>query len=359
MKIGICGYFSYRKADFGGQAVKTKNYKKELIKHYGEQSVITIDTDCFSRHLIKNMWHFICMYYQVDILLFMPTTKILKLLAPVIAFLSFSRRMSVVYIVIGGWLPDYISHNKYLLRYLRKYAEIQVETIEMKVRLEEYGLKNVTVVPNFSTKKSLLDYEDNQIRSMSPPPYRFCTFSRVKKEKGIKDAILAVKSINEKYGKTICWLDVYGQIDNEFINEFEQLKEKYADCFEYKGIIDGDQAICQLSGYYALLFPTYYQGEGFPGTLVEAFYAGIPVIATNWKYNSEIVEHLTTGFIYSLDDENGLLDCMTQLICDPKKREEMRAACLAESLKYKPEYVLQSLFSIIDEVEKSKNIYEC
>lgn len=52
-----------------------------------------------------------------------------------------------------------------------------------------------------------------------------------------------------------------------------------------------------LKNYDALLFPTYYEGEGFAGTIIDAFAAGLPVIASDWKYNSEIIKQGITGVI--------------------------------------------------------------
>jgi glycosyltransferase involved in cell wall biosynthesis len=45
-----------------------------------------------------------------------------------------------------------------------------------------------------------------------------------------------------------------------------------------------------LRDYFALLFPIYYIGEGFAGTAIDAFSAGVPVIASDWKYNSEVIK---------------------------------------------------------------------
>ncbi len=39
---------------------------------------------------------------------------------------------------------------------------------------------------------------------------------------------------------------------------------------------------------------------GFAGTLIDAMAAGVPVIASNWKYNPEIVIENVTGRIYPL-----------------------------------------------------------
>ena len=40
-------------------------------------------------------------------------------------------------------------------------------------------------------------------------PLPLCTFSRVMKEKGIEDAVYAVRTVNEHFGRTVYTLDIY------------------------------------------------------------------------------------------------------------------------------------------------------
>lgn len=51
------------------------------------------------------------------------------------------------------------------------------------------------------------------------------------------------------------------------------------------------------NSYFVLLFPTYYENEGFARTLIDAYSAEVPVIVTDRRYNSELVTD-KMGFIY-------------------------------------------------------------
>ena len=77
----------------------------------------------------------------------------------------------------------------------------------------------------------------------------------------------------------------------------EYYKERFAhlinqnkDFVEYKGVANYNQTVDVLKNYFALLFPTYFHGEGFAGCIIDAFFAGIPIIATDWLYNKDIVK---------------------------------------------------------------------
>lgn len=85
---------------------------------------------------------------------------------------------------------------------------------------------------------------------------------------------------------------------------------QYRDCnsIHYGGVISFDHTTEVLKDCYALLFPTCYEGEGFAGTLIDALAAGVPVIASEWRYNSEIVIPGTTGLLFKTHDVEELTD---------------------------------------------------
>lgn len=43
-KIGICGFFSFKEEDHGGQTVKTRELYYRLQKEYGDENVSVVDT---------------------------------------------------------------------------------------------------------------------------------------------------------------------------------------------------------------------------------------------------------------------------------------------------------------------------
>lgn len=140
-------------------------------------------------------------------------------------------------------------------------------------------------------------------------PLKLCTFSRVMREKGIEDAVNVVETVNRELGLTVFTLDIYGQVDSVQIEWFDELQSKFPSYIRYAGLVPFDKSVDVLKEYFALLFPTYYEGEGFAGTLIDAFSAGVPVIASDWKYNTEIVNE-NVGFIFPSGDEQAFADIL-------------------------------------------------
>lgn len=225
---------------------------------------------------------------------------------------------------------------------LNHFDYIYVETLHMKKLLEK-NLNNISVMPNFKPLKVLQedDFEYNENL-----PYRLCTFSRVMKEKGIEEAINAVIGINEKEHRHIYSLDIYGQIDMQYEENFKKIINQSPNYINYKGIVPYNETTQVLRNYKALLFPTYYKGEGFAGTLIDAYAAGIPVIASDWKYNSEIVKNEYNGFVFTSFSE------LMEILSDYEKNmpicDQMKINCINTANAYKPEIVMKELIYNIE-----------
>ena len=59
--------------------------------------------------------------------------------------------------------------------------------------------------------------------------------------------------------------------------------------------------------------------EGMPVSLIEAFYSGVPVVASRVAGNLDVVEHSLTGFLYDTNVEGA--EFVVQLLNNEKKRK--------------------------------------
>ncbi len=168
------------------------------------------------------------------------------------------------------------------------------------------------------------------------------------KEKGIEDAVRAVEEANRRLGKDIFNLDIYGQIDSNQTEWFEQLKNAFPDCIKYKGIAKPEESVGTIKSYFALLFPTYYEGEGFAGTLIDAFSAGVPIIASDWRYNSEIVDE-SVGTVYPTRDNEAFVEVLVKVATNRNLILCKKNKCLEKAKEFSPE---RALALIAEELEK-------
>ena len=99
-----------------------------------------------------------------------------------------------------------------------------------------------------------------------------------------------------------------------------------------------------------MLFPTYYEGEGFAGTLIDAMAAGVPVIASNWRYNKEIVINNKTGLL--IENSETLFEKLNYIMKNIGLINDMKKCCIKEAKKYSPQV---ALLQLIKKVEKDVN----
>jgi glycosyltransferase involved in cell wall biosynthesis len=81
-----------------------------------------------------------------------------------------------------------------------------------------------------------------------------------------------------------------------------------------------------------LVFPTYYQNEAFPLTILEAMQAGLAVVTTSNGAISEIIENGVTGFITPMQDTAATTEKMELLAINATVRKEMGLKAI-ESVK--------------------------
>lgn len=340
-RVCIIGHFGHGENLLNGQTVKTKIVTKKIVKELGIKEVSCIDTHGGVKALMSAFRQALtALKYHKNVII-MPAENGLRIFAPLLVLLNLLFHRKLHYVVIGGWLPEFLKKRKKLTKALMSFDGIYVETNTMRKALEIQEFNNVYVMPNF---KDLNILKESELVYHHTEPYRLCTFSRVMKEKGIEDAVNAVKTVNEHFGRIVYTLDIYGQVDSAQTEWFNELKSTFPLYIKYGELVPFDKSVEVLKNYFALLFPTYYEGEGFAGTLLDAMAAGVPVIASDWRYNSEIVNE-KTGYVYPVHDNHAFVTTLISVENNPDLLLSKKSDCLKEAEKYRAENVIQCLIS--------------
>ncbi len=337
MKVCVIGAFGFDTMPTGGQPVKTRNLFWLLSKYYGTDEVSYVETYGWKKHPFKIMKDIRCAVKQSENVIMLPAHNGVKVFAPLLCKYAKGTSVKLFYDVIGGWLPQKTERNKKLAAVLRRFNGIWVETSSMKNTLERQGFSNVLVIPNFKFITPLTPEELPPVEK----PYRLCTFSRVMKEKGIEDAIDAVIWVNHYSGNIVYTLDIYGPVDEKQIEWFDRLKKNFPKYIRYQGCVDSDKSVEVLKNYFALLFPTHFYTEGVPGTIIDAYAAGIPVISTKWENFEDVVENEKTGIGYEFEHEEQLREILLHVVKHSNIIMDMKKCCLNKMIEYAPERIIQ------------------
>ncbi len=109
------------------------------------------------------------------------------------------------------------------------------------------------------------------------------------------------------------------------------------------GIISNDRLRTALPQYDVLAFPSRFALEGHPGAIIEAFMAGLSVIASDLPGPLEIVEHEVNGLVVKTGDSHAFAAAMSRLVTDQALRQRLAAGARASASAFDQEKVLPEL----------------
>ncbi len=339
-KVGIIGHYGFGQELVNGQTIKTKILTEEIERVFGKDNVITIDTHGGLKaviSVIRGCRKCLCECENVIILL---NENGLKVAVPILLNYNKKHKKLLHYVVIGGWLHKYLRYNRWLIKPLQKFDYIYVETSTMLKALKKLEFNNVIVMPNCKDLNILCK---NDLQYIVDSPYRICTFSRVMEEKGIGDLVNVVKEINKFFGREIFILDIYGQIDANEKEWFNNIKKKFTKSIRYCGVVSINDSVKTIKNYYALIFPTKFYTEGIPGTIIDAYAAGVPVVSARWESFSDVIENGVTGIGYEFGNVEALKDVLINISNNVSSFNALKENVLERADRYLAKNVVKIL----------------
>lgn len=342
-RVLVLGAFGYDTNQLDGQTVKTRNIYKILQKNY-EGHLSYADT----MHVRRNFFSAFRMLWELircNTLIIIPCLNNLTYVFPVAFYLSKIFRYDIIHVCIGGWQVEYFIGNERFnshplqLRMSKKIKALLPEMLKVKEDLDKkLGFNNTEVFPNF--RFISMDRELMQTRSDT---LRLVFLARVDKSKGYETIFNFAKEIKGTGYDII--IDFYGQINSHDREEFFSLVEQYKDIVSYKGVLQQSEVTDCLVNYDVMLLPTTIYTEGFPGSILDAYIAGIPVIATEWKHSHEFIDNNKTGFIIPfIDPQSEFNERILTLYNDRDLLSKMKTHSFKKRMLYS-EHIAWSIIS--------------
>lgn len=342
-KIAVIGNIAGGKPAANGQTVKTRLLVDSLARIYGKENIMVFDTFGGVRTLLKVPYIALTALSRCRNVVILPAHNAVRVFVPLLTFLQgLFRDRRVHYVVIGGWLPDFIKDKWLLRRSLHRLFMIYAETHRMERDLTNMGYHNVTYMPNF---KPLEIVPESSLDKKFSEPYSVCTFSRVWSMKGIADAAEAVMYVNSKLGRIVFNLDIYGKVEAGEEEWFSSLMGKVSSEVRYKGVVSFDKSVQVLKDYAFMLFPTRCPGEGIPGTIIDAYAAGLPVVSSLYPNFSEIIDEGVTGFGYEFNNLDAFKSLLLKIAMNPEMIISLKKCCIRKAANYQPDSIVKILTS--------------
>ena len=340
-KVILVGAINEGNVPTCGETMKNQLFVKRFNELFDK--VITVDTLNWK----KRPWVLVKLFFT---LLFNRRAKVIisasSAASKLISFLYYIPLCKDVYFwVVGGNLADSIKAENYNLKALASLNRILVQGESMVRELRQLGLDNVKYVPNSKP----ITFTPTITTKDKSAPYRFVFLSRIHPSKGIKEIVEATKQLNEMGIQNKFTVDFYGKIEQGYEEEFNAAIAPLSNV-SYRGFLNlmDNRRYEELSTYDVMLFPTYWDGEGFPGIVIDANMSGLPLIASDWSMNKEVVIEGKTGFIIPTHDSEALKEKMKLFIDGQVDLYGMKQTCV--------EYVQQFDFRNVLSVDLMKKI---
>lgn len=256
-------------------------------------------------------------------------------------FKALHVRRDIIHWVIGGAFGKHVQEGRFQADIFNFVRYNLVQCKSMIAELEAAGVTNARFVSNFKPITYYPDLEKAIAGRTSSDKVRFVFLSRIMPDKGCDYLLEAVQILNGKGLQDKFIVDFYGKIEGSYKKTFIQ-KLNDLDNANYNGLLElrTYEGYDILATYHAMVFPTYWKGEGFAGVFIDAFTAGLPVLASDWAYNAEILSGEQLGLVYPTHDVSALANTMEKCIGGEIDLIGMAKRARTEAVKYQADRVM-------------------
>jgi len=237
-------------------------------------------------------------------------------------------------------------------------------TDSSKLALVKLGVKpeNIFQIPNGVDLHKFESYQPDKdvLRRYGLERYQVALcVSRIAKNKGIDDLIIAASEVSKKFSD-VCFVVVGRSWDRKYKQYLENLVKRLG--LSGKVVLTGKIPDQDLLSLYKLctIFLIPSNDETGPLVLLEAMAAGCPIISTRVGFTPEVINSMTNGILVSRHSPMELAKWMMILLSNANLRHAMsRNACetvkhysWAEVARKTVEVYLQSLNAFGKQNEK-------
>lgn len=312
--------------DKGQLATNGETMKNQLfLRRFNEifDKVITVDTYNWRSKpfvILKILWILIT-HPRTNVIL--SASRNIRYLLNFLYYVPINRNLYIW--VVGGSHEKLIKEGIYSIKTQRNMKKIIVQGKSMVKGLCELGLDNAVYVPNSKP----INYKPNIQPKPDGEAYRFVFLSRIYPTKGIQEIVDACDILKKMGYDGQFTIDFYGAIEKDYEETFKSLINNHSE-ISYQGYLNlmDKKGYQKLSSYDVMLFPTYWDGEGFPGVVLDAYISGLPIIATEWNLNSEVIENGKTGLLIPVHDAQAIACKMLDFINNKYDLLQMREYCV-------------------------------
>ncbi|MDD9266223.1 glycosyltransferase [Paenibacillus sp. GCM10023248] len=240
-----------------------------------------------------------------------------------------------------GWIPDRLK-----LRHLYQFLYVNIIKFNDKIFAVSNKVKEQIISTGVDDESIVVIYNgisipnEKEVTINTKCTRKFVFLGRFIEEKGLIYLIEAIKKLNDKYQGEFC-VDMYG--DGPLVDEITYLVNKNKlNNVTIKGFVDPKNVFEILKEYDSFLMPSIQ--EGFPYTLIEAFSAGLIVIASEVGGIPEAINDGVNGYLVKTKNSIDLASKMEYVInLTIDEFVQLKQNSLDSSKKYSIKNMIESI----------------
>ena len=258
---------------------------------------------------------------------------------------------NVYFYIIGNGYFDF-NEKDICFKDITFCKKVIVESDVVKDSMILKGVKesNIGIFPclkptyNISVKEK--EYQNDQ-------PLKLLFFSRINPKKGLKDLLDVVIEINSNQKEPLFYLDIAGGVSNEpGIQEFSE--EVIQTCNEYPFLnylgmslrINGLDSYKIIQNYDLHVFPSKFNQECAPGSILDMFVAGVPTLSSTFPSYSNLINH-ENSFLFEQNNKEDLKEKLLDIYHHSSETlNKRRKLSHLEYFKYTDDSFIKFLSSI-------------
>lgn len=334
-KLVFIGPIHLGEIPIAGDSMKNQLFLDRFVQVYNK--VYAVDTVGWKR----KPWNLLKLAFDI---LMHPTAKVIISANPGSAdkLIRIIRQLhlhnDVFYWVIGGSFHTMIKEGRFKATTYSFLKGIFVQGQSMVDALKELSLNNAVYVPN---SKLISHYGVKEEKYDGKTHFVF--LSRIEEYKGCTDIIECIDTLNKQGYNGKFDVTFYGNPSSNpaYTTKFSEMIKAHDEA-RYKGLLNlrDVKNYDELAKYDVMLFPTYWHGEGFPGIVIDAYISSLPIIASDWNLNKDVIEDGVTGWIIPVHDTTALAERMKYVIDHPDVVKAFSQRCRERAGMYDSRHVL-------------------
>lgn len=345
MKILFIASIATKNNHFDGERNKSKDVLNALQGHYKIKSV-NLSSKLFRIPSILLFILYVLFWHPKKVFI-CKSPKGASLIANILKRIGYDLNDVIIY-SIGLGLEgqfDKLTKDKEIFS---KVGILIVENSAAADSFKKHGCNNIRCFPCikriYELPKDIPFKEKQTLKSIF--------FARLVEDKGVFLAVDAIIEVNKDLAIPKFTLDIAGKPANKEIeNRLQGIAKKYS-FINYLGTtftITGKDSYLRLQKYDLNIFPSWYNHECAPGSVVDMFIAGVPTLSSQFSGSKVMLSEKCAYFAKtkSLQDN---IEKLEYIYKNQRELYEKRSAC--RDRKY--EYSYDSFIKFFDGIIKDR-----